>query len=89
MLNYWTAYDIARLEQRLREQEIARAARYAERPVERHAAASGRHSKRGLLVTLAGLAGAAGLLLASAGLTGTLDTHDSPPLALLIVDDCC
>jgi hypothetical protein len=88
MLNYETLYEVARLEQQLREREFARAARYLERPVERHAALSGRRSKRGRLVAVAGLVGAVALLLASAELPATIHAQESTPPAVLIVDVC-
>ena len=88
MLNY-EMLEVARLEQRLGTREFARATRYAEQPVHRHAARSGSRGKRIRLVAAAGLFGAAALLLASAQLPATSHAQDSAPLALLIVDTCC
>src|SRR5438270_53575 len=61
MLNY-EMFEVARLEQRLREREFARASHNAQRPVQRHAARSGLRGKRLRLVAVAGLVGAAALL---------------------------
>jgi hypothetical protein len=77
MLNY-EMFEVARLEQRLREREFARVSHYAQQPVQRHAARSGLRGKRLRLVAVAGLVGAAALLLASAQFPAT--THAQEPV---------
>jgi hypothetical protein len=86
MLNYQTAYEVWRLEQDLREQECARAARYAEQRSELHAARPGSHGKRGRFVAVAGLVGAAALLLAQAQLPATTHAQEPAPAIVKPVD---
>jgi hypothetical protein len=88
VLNYDTLYDVWRLEQGRREQECARAAaaRYSEHRSELHAARPGSHGRRGRLVAVAGLVGAAALLLAQAQLPATTHAQEPAPAIVKPVD---
>jgi hypothetical protein len=88
MLNYQTAYEVWRLEQDLREHECARAAaaRYSEQRSELHDARPGSHGRRGRLVAVAGLVGAAALLLAQAQLPATTHAQEPAPAIVKPVD---
>jgi hypothetical protein len=87
VLNYQTLYDVWRLEHGLREHEYARAAaaRYSEQGSEPRAR-PGSHGKRGRLVAVAGLVGAAALLLAQAQLPATTHAQEPAPTIVKPVD---
>lgn len=87
MWQYQTLADAYRLEHDLRQQASARAARDAEQRSELHTARPGSHGKRGRFVAVAGLVGAAALLLAQAQLPAT--THAQEPAPTIVIPCDC
>jgi ferric-dicitrate binding protein FerR (iron transport regulator) len=79
MLN-WEMYHTCRLEQRLRERELERAARHAEWAINRPAPHRRRPGTRGLLTAAVGLAGILAMLCGSSARPAsavTASTHAS------------